>query len=138
MNWLDLFIILFLFTALFRGSEVGFILQFCSTAGFFGGLFLGAFIEGKAVAYAHTPQGKAVIALVVIGGFASIFWALGEYIGMRLKFVLGDGSVGDKLDKIFGSLLAAATLLVAVWLSTAVFRNLPDSVWQRQIRSSRI
>jgi S1-C subfamily serine protease len=138
MNWLDLFIILFLITAFIRGVEVGFIRQFCSTAGFFGGLFLGAFMEGRLVSHVHTADAKAVLALVSIGGCAALLWGAGEYAGLRLKFIIGDGSVGDKLDKIFGSVLAGVTLLAAVWLGTAVFRGLPDSVWQRQIRSSRI
>lgn len=138
MNWLDLFIVLFLLSAFIRGMEVGFIRQFCSTGGFFGGLFLGAFVEAKVVAHAHTPQAKAVVALAVIGGLTTALWAVGEYVGLRLKFSIGDGSIGNKLDKIFGSLLAAVTLLAAVWLGTATFRNLPDGPWQRQIRSSRI
>jgi len=138
MNWLDLFIILFLITAFIRGMEVGFIRQFCSTAGFLGGLFLGTLVESKIVAHAHSPEAKAVLALAVIGGCASLLWGIGEYVGLRLKFIIGDGNIIDKLDKIFGSLLAAATLLATVWLGTAVFRNLPAGMWQQQIRSSRI
>jgi S1-C subfamily serine protease len=138
MNWLDILIVLFLITAFVRGMEVGFIRQFCSTAGFFGGLFLGALIEGRAVTHAHTPAAKAVLALAVIGGAASVLWGIGEYIGLRIKFIIGDGSIGDKLDKIFGSLLAAATLIIGIWLGTAVFRNVPAGILQQQIRSSRI
>ncbi|HSX34800.1 MAG TPA: MarP family serine protease [Candidatus Saccharimonadales bacterium] len=138
MNWLDVFIVLFLVTALIRGVEVGFIRQFCSTVGFFGGLFLGAFIEGKLVGLAHSANGKAVLALLVIGGIAAILWGIGEYVGLRLKFVIGDGNIADRLDRIFGSALAGVTLLAAIWLGTAVFRNVPDSLWQQQIRSSRI
>ncbi|HEX7964011.1 MAG TPA: MarP family serine protease [Candidatus Saccharimonadales bacterium] len=138
MNWLDVFILLFLISAFVRGVEVGFIRQFCSTAGFFGGLFLGAFIEGKLVGLAHSANDKAVLSLLVIGGITAIMWGLGEYAGLRLKFSIGDGTIGDKLDRIFGSLLAGATILAGVWLGTAVFRNLPAGALQRQIRSSRI
>jgi S1-C subfamily serine protease len=138
MNWLDLLIVLFLVTAFIRGVEIGFIRQFCSTAGFFGGLFLGAWIEGRVVAQVHTPDAKAVLALICIGGGAALLWGIGEYVGLRLKFIIGDGSIIDRLDKIFGSGLAAITLLLAVWLGTAVFRNLPDGALQRQIRSSRV
>ncbi|HSW99208.1 MAG TPA: MarP family serine protease [Candidatus Saccharimonadales bacterium] len=138
MDLLDVAIVLFLVTAFVRGVEIGFIRQFCSTAGFFGGLFLGAWAEGRLVAHAHTANTKAVVALLCIGGCAAVLWGVGEYVGLRVKFVIGDGSIIDRLDKIFGSLLAAATLLVAVWLGTAAFRGLPDGLVQRQIRSSRI
>src|SRR5437868_12619988 len=103
MNWLDVLIILFLITAFIRGVEIGFIRQFCSTAGFFGGLFLGAWLENVLVARAHTADTKAVLALLCIGGGAAILWGVGEYVGLRLKFIIGDGSIVDRLDKIFGS-----------------------------------
>src|ERR1700733_13017076 len=125
MNWLDLLIVLFLITAFIRGVEIGFIRQFCSTVGFFGGLFLGAWLEGNLAGRVQSANSKAVLALLCIGGLAAILWGVGEYVGLRLKFIIGDGSIIDRLDKIFGSVLAGVTLLVAVWLGTAVFRNVP-------------
>jgi S1-C subfamily serine protease len=138
MNWLDVFLVLLLVTAFVRGVEVGFIRQFCSTAGFFGGLFLGAFIQSQSVGLVHTVNSKAVLALLLIGGMAAILWGIGEYIGMRLKFSIGDGSIGDKLDRVFGSLLAGITLIIGVWLGTAVFRNFPDGIIRNQIQTSRM
>jgi uncharacterized membrane protein required for colicin V production len=138
MNWLDVLFVLLLATAFVRGVEVGFIRQFCSTAGFFGGLFLGAFLQSKLVGLAHSANSKAVLALLLVGGISAILWGVGEYVGLRVKFILSDGSIADKLDRIFGSLLAGLTLVAAIWLGTAVFRNLPEGPIQRQIRSSRI
>ncbi len=138
MNWLDLFILLFLVAALVRGAEVGFVRQFCSTAGFFIGLFLGAWVNALLAGAVGSPGARALLALGVILGFSLSFMTLGEYAGLRLKFQLRDARVTNKLDKIFGSLLAAVTLLAAVWLGASIFRNIPDSGWQRQIRGSRI
>ncbi len=138
VNWLDLFIVLFLVAALVRGVEVGFIRQFCSTVGFFVGLFIGAGAQSLIIHIASTPNGRALLALVVILGFALGLMVVGEYFGMLLKFRLRDSELTNRLDRIFGSLLAAVTLLSAVWLASAIFRNVPDNGWQRQIRSSRI
>jgi S1-C subfamily serine protease len=138
MNWLDLFIVLFLITALVRGTEVGFIRQFCSTLGFFIGLFLGAWLQHLLIDLASSPNSRALLALCVTLGLALALMTVGEYLGLLLKFKLRDSRLTNKLDKIFGSILAAVTILAAVWLGAAVFRNVPDSGWQRQIRTSRI
>ncbi len=138
MNWLDLFIALFLISACIRGVEIGFVRQFFSTTGFFGGLFLGAAIErllGKSV---HSAEGKALLALSVVVGVALVCMAVGEYIGLRIKFKLRETRLAEKIDNALGSLLAGITLLAGVWLGAAIFRNVPDGTWQRQIHRSRI
>lgn len=78
------------------------------------------------------------MALSLILVFSLGFMTIGEYAGLRLKFRLRDAKITNMLDKIFGSILAAVTLLAAVWLGASIFRNIPDSGWQRQIRNSRI
>lgn len=138
VDWLDLFIILFLTAALVRGSEVGFVRQFFSTLGFFGGLFLGAWLNSLLTHGPNTPGARALLTLVLVLSFGLTFMSVGEYAGLRLKFALRESRFTNKLDRVFGSLLAAVTLLAAVWLGAAVFRNIPDSGWQRQIHNSRI
>jgi S1-C subfamily serine protease len=138
MDWLDLFIGLFLAAALIRGTEVGFVRQFFSTAGFFVGLFLGAWVNSALSELVSTPSSRALLSLIVLITAALMVMYVGEYVGLRLKFSLRDARLTNKLDKFFGSILAALTLLLAVWMGASIFRNLPDSGWQRQIRNSRI
>lgn len=138
MNWLDLFIILFLLASLVRGVEVGFVRQFFSTTGFLGGLFLGAWLQGKLIDSVQTPASKALLVLLVTLGCALLLMTVGEYIGLRLKFKLRETKLFDKLDRIFGSAVAGATILVAIWFGAAIFRNVPSDGWQRQISGSRI
>lgn len=138
MNWLDIFIVLFLLASLIRGMEVGFVRQFFSTSGFFGGLFLGAWIENQIIQQLHSPATKAVIVLIIVLGCGLIFMTAGEYIGLRIKFKLRESKFAEKIDRVFGSALAGITLLLAVWMGAAIFSNIPDPGWQRQIRSSRV
>lgn len=138
MNWLDVFIVIFLASSLIRGIEVGFVRQFCSTLGFFVGLFLGVWIESHFINYLDSADQRAVFALLVTLACAITCMLVGEYFGLRLKFKISEGKWSDKLDRVFGSFLAAITLLAAVWLGAAIFRNMPIDSWQRQIRSSRI
>jgi len=138
MNWLDLFIILFLIAAVIRGSEVGFVRHFCPTFACCVGLFLGAWLNALINPAANTPEGRALLAFLVLITFSLMFMGLGEYVGMMIKVRLRSARITDKADKVFGSVLAGVTLLAAVWLGAAIFRNIPDSGWQRQIRNSRV
>lgn len=138
MNWLDLFIALFLIAALVRGTEVGFVRQFFSTVGFFAGLFLGAWLNGIIGNLVSTPSSRALMAFFSILFSALALMMAGEYVGMLIKFRLHEARIQNKLDKFFGAILSVVTLLAAVWLSAAIFRNVPDSGWQYQVRTSRI
>lgn len=138
MNWLDLFIIVIAIAAVVRGTEVGFVRQFLSTFGFFAGLFLGAWLQARLLPMANTPDTRALVAFIVTIGLGLAFMALGEYAGLMAKFHLREARLTNTLDKILGPFLAVITLLAAVWLGASIFRNIPDSGWQRQIRNSRI
>ncbi len=138
MNWLDLFIVLFLVAALIRGTEVGFVRQFFSTLGFFAGLFLGAWINNLLAHVVNTPNSRALLTLFLVLGFALSLMVIGEYVGLLIKFKLHEAKRFNRLDKVFGAVLAFVTLCAAVWLSAALFRNIPDSGWKYQLRTSRI
>lgn len=138
MNWLDFLIAFFLVGAIIRGLDVGFIRQFFSTSGFFGGLFAGAWLQNHLVGLVHTPASRAFLALSVILTSALLCMALGEYIGWTLKFKVKDTAIANRLDRYFGSVLAVGALLGAVWLGATMFRNVPSPMWQRQINGSRV
>jgi len=138
MNWLDVFIVAFLAAAVMRGLEVGFIRQFFSTAGFFGGLFFGAWLQSRLIHFAHSPDTRAFLALSVILAAAILCMALGEYVGWVLKFKAKDTKLINKIDRYTGAVLSVATLLAAVWLGASMFSAVPSPAWQRQINSSRI
>ncbi|HSX35407.1 MAG TPA: MarP family serine protease [Patescibacteria group bacterium] len=138
MDWLDLGIVLFMLVALVRGSEVGFVRQFFSTAGIFAGLFLGAWVGIKASHLGHTPDSRALITLLTTLAFTLLLMTAGEYLGWAVKFRLSQTKLTDILDRVGGSALALITILVAVWLGSSIYRSLPDGMWARQIRGSRI
>lgn len=138
MNWLDLAIIIFLLVSLVRGLEVGFVRQFFSTTGFIGGLILGAWLQSYVIHLFTTPATKALLVLVMVLGFALLLMVAGEYAGLRLKLKLRETPLVNKFDRAFGSVVAVTTVLAAVWLGAAIFRNAPSEGWQQQVRNSRI
>lgn len=137
MNLIDLIIILFLISSLFRGHEVGFVRQLFSTLGFFIGLLIGALIEPTTVSWAHTQTSRSLITLFTTLGMAFLFLSIGEYIGILLKNKLSLKRI-DSLDNGLGSALAVVSVLVAVWLSAAIIQSLPMPGLQASIKESRI
>jgi S1-C subfamily serine protease len=137
MNLIDLIIILFLVSSVFRGYELGFVRQLFSTAGFFTGLLIGALLQPLTVSWVHTQTSRSLVTLLTTLGFAFLFLSVGEYVGILLKNKLTLKRV-DSLDNGFGSGLALLSVLVAVWLSAAIILSLPLPSLQNGVKDSRI
>lgn len=138
MNVLDIAIVVFLMAAVIRGFEVGFIRQFFSAAGFFTGLFLGAWAQGRLIHLAHTPDTRAFIALAFTISSALLLMGAGEYIGWVLKFKVKDTPWANRIDRYCGSALSIVALAAAIWMGAAIFRTFPGQDLQRIVRTSRI
>src|SRR5438270_8491158 len=122
--FIDLLIVIFAISALYRGREIGFVRQLCSTVGFFGGLFLGASLESHVLGLAHTPGGRSLITILTTLGCALIFMAVGEYVGLRLKHKVLLKRV-NRLDNGMGGVLNIISLLLSIWLTAAIISSLP-------------
>jgi S1-C subfamily serine protease len=139
MNIVDLVIIILLISSMVRGLDIGSIRQILSAAGFFEGLLLGVLLEPQIVRYAHTTASRSWLTLIVTLGLALIFLAIGEYVGIRLKFKLQyHHHQADMADRFFGLAVGAATLLFTVWLLAGILINLPFPSVQSKIRGSAI
>ncbi len=135
---LDILIILFGITAIFRGRDIGFVRQIFSTVGFFGGLFIGAAIEPHTIQLAHTAITRGLVTIFTTLGSALILLTVGEYIGLRLKHRVLLAKQINSYDNAFGAVLGVASLLFSVWLTAAVVTALPFASLQSTIKSSRI
>lgn len=134
---IDLVIVLLSISALYRGREIGFLRQLGSTVGFFGGLFLGAWLEPHTVNLVHSQAGRSAVTLVITLGFAMTLLIIGEYIGLRLKRkVLFNWF--NQIDNGLGAALGVISLLISTWLIVAIMTSLPSPSVQSALRSSRI
>ncbi|HET9174287.1 MAG TPA: MarP family serine protease [Candidatus Saccharimonadales bacterium] len=133
----DLLILIFLISALYRGREIGFVQQLCSTIGFFAGLFLGTSLAPHTIQLTHSALSRSLITLITTLGSAFILLTAGEYIGIALKQRLQSSHL-HSADNFLGAFLSAGSLLVAVWLGAAILMNLPYPGLQSSLRSSRI
>ncbi|HZL08101.1 MAG TPA: MarP family serine protease [Candidatus Dormibacteraeota bacterium] len=135
----DILIIIFAFSALLRGRDIGFVRQIGSTAGFFGGLFLGAWLEPHTVNLAHSQTSRVVVTLVTTLGCALILLSVGEYLGIKIKQrVRGRLKRVNNLDNGLGALLGTVSLLLTAWLIAAVVSTLPFPSLQSALRDSSI
>lgn len=137
MNFVDLLIILLLISSIFRGKEVGFVRQLCSTVGFFGGLLIGAALEPHVVQLVHSQVSRSLVTLTTTLGCAFILLTLGEYIGILLKTKFHARPV-NRVDNVFGSGLALVSMLLGVWLSASILLSLPNPGLQSAIKGSGI
>jgi len=133
----DALIVLFALSALYRGREIGFVRQLGSTAGFFVGLFLGAWLEPHIVKLAHDPAGRSVVTIVTTLGCALIFLTLGEYLGIRIKRRVLMKRV-NRVDNGLGAVIGVISLLVSAWLMAAVLMTLPSTSIQSALHDSNI
>jgi S1-C subfamily serine protease len=134
---IDLAIIVFAITALFRGWDIGWVRQFFSAIGFFGGLFLGALIEPTTVNLAHTTFSRTLIALSTTLGMAFVFLIAGEYLGIFLKRKIHFDFL-NKADNFLGSGLSLVTYLASVWLCAAILTSLAIPGLQQALGESSI
>ncbi len=137
MNIVDILIIIFAIGAIFRGLEIGFVRQFFSTAGFLGGLWIGAALQPLTVRLGHTEMSQSVITLLTTLGCALIFLTIGEILGIFVKRKMLNNSI-NPVDYVFGSGLAVLSFLVVVWLSANIFVSLPYNSVQQTINKSVI
>jgi S1-C subfamily serine protease len=133
----NIIIIIFAISSIFRGREIGFVRQIFSTVGFFGGLFIGALIEPHTISLVHTAASRSIVTLVTTLGCAMILLTIGEYIGIKLKHKVLLRRI-NSVDNVLGSILSIVSLMISVWLTAAILNSLPLPGIQNAVRSSII
>jgi uncharacterized membrane protein required for colicin V production len=133
----DLLIVLLGISAAYRGRGSGFVRQFCSAIGFFGGLFIGGWLQPHTVNLAQTAAARALILIITTLGCALIGLTIGEYIGLRLKLRFFQKRINN-VDNSFGALLNIMNLLISVWLIAAIVVGLPYNDARTAVKNSHI
>jgi S1-C subfamily serine protease len=135
--WVDILILAFCISAIYRGREIGFVRQACSTIGFFGGLFLGAWLQSYTVKLANTPSGRAVITLITTVGCAMLFLTIGEIVGIYLKQRVVLRRI-NTIDVQLGAVISIITVLISSWLLASLLSSLPLQGVNDSVKRSHI
>ncbi len=134
---INLVIVFIVFISIFRGWTIGLVRQLFSAIGFFGGLFLGAYLEHWVVNFGHSNISRTVYTLLCTLGLAFIFLTIGELIGNYLKRHITFKNI-NILDNILGSLVSIVTMIVSIWLTAAVLSSISIAGLSSFINSSSI
>ncbi len=134
---LNLIIILIVIISIFRGWTIGLIRQLFSAIGFFGGLFLGAYLEHWVVNFGHSNLSRTIYTLLCTLGLAFIFLTIGELIGNYLKRHITFKEI-NILDNILGSLTSIITVTISIWLAAAILGSMSIAGINSFVNSSSI
>jgi S1-C subfamily serine protease len=134
---INLVIFVFIIISIARGWEIGLIRQFFSTAGFFGGLFIGAAIQPSIINLTHTVLSRTVLTLTITLGLAFCLLAVGEIVGNKLKAKIHIRQL-NAADSFLGSVLSLATVMFSVWLCAAMISSLAIPTLQADVNSSSV
>lgn len=134
---IDALIILFIIFAVYRGREIGFVRQACSTVGFVGGLFIGAWLQPHVMSATMSQSERSLMALFTTLGCALALMTVGEYIGVIIKHKTKPRSI-NVYDNALGIVLASASILFSFWLLAAVLSGLPFTKLNSAIERSNI
>ncbi|HEY1645157.1 MAG TPA: MarP family serine protease [Candidatus Saccharimonadales bacterium] len=133
----DLIIFVLVVVSIARGWEIGWLRQFFSTIGFFGGLFLGAAIQPSVVNLAHTTLSRTILTLALTLGLAFCLLTVGEFVGFKLKTKIHIKQL-NTVDSFLGSGISLITILFSVWLCAAIISSLALPSLQVAVDNSAI
>lgn len=134
---IDILIIVIAVISIFRGYRIGFIRQFLSTVGFFGGLLLGAYLEKYTVIYGHTTISRSLIGLATTLGLAIIAVTILEFFANKLKTALTKIHL-NFLDNELGSLISLVSVIIGIWLGASLINSIQVPSIQIAINQSKI
>ncbi|MHB1865028.1 MAG: MarP family serine protease [Candidatus Saccharimonadales bacterium] len=133
--FIDIIVFFLIVISIARGWQIGWLRQFFSTIGFFGGLFLGAVIQPHIVNLAHTTLSRTVITLLITLGMAFALLSVGEVIGYKLKSKIHLKQL-NTVDSFLGSAISLVTILFSIWLCAAILGSLAIPNLQADIDNS--
>jgi S1-C subfamily serine protease len=136
---LDIAIVLLAIIAAYRGKDSGFVRQFCSAVGFFGGLLIGSSLQSHTVKIAHTANNRALILVITTLICTLLGLTLGELLGLHLKlrYFRKDKDI-NRVDNALGSVLNVITVLITIWLMASIANGLPYAGLNTAIKNSHI
>jgi len=140
VSWIDIVIIIVLFSAALRGYFAGAVLQVIGLAGFFGGFIIGTLIAPP-IASGMTNGTERVLLTLIVVVVATLFGNLvGSIVGRFARRLLHSVKLG-LVDSLAGVVVGVAGALVACWLVAGLLAStawgpLADGIQQSSVLST--
>jgi S1-C subfamily serine protease len=136
MHIVDFIIIVLCLGALLRGYQIGLLRQLSSTIAFLVGLYPGTLLSSMVMSHMSGPS-RPLAGLAVLLTVCFALMTVAELIAVRIKVAVRNTYV-QKLDDGAGAIMSVVTLLLGLWLASAIFSLAPPSAVQAQLKNSAI
>ncbi len=137
MNWVDIVVLAIVAISAVSGLKRGAALQLFSYGGFWGGLLLGAVLTPLVATHIHSSTAKAVVAILIVLGFAFVLGTLGSVIGLHSGAALRRIKLGP-VDSGLGVGVAVIATLLVVWLAGSLIGASSFTSLASAMQNSRI
>jgi S1-C subfamily serine protease len=137
MNWVDYVLLVIVALSGIHGLRLGAAMQVLTFGGLLLGLVLGALLAPTVARAVHGGTAKALVALVVLIGVATIVGGLGRLLGARSGRLLQRLRLGP-VDSVFGVAVAVAVALIVTWVVAILLQNSQYAALDRSLQQSRI
>ncbi|MGI9000036.1 MAG: MarP family serine protease [Pseudonocardia sp.] len=115
MSWVDLVVLVLAATAGVSGWRHGMAVALLSFVGVLGGAIIGVRLAPLLVAGVENPSTRIVVSIVVVVLLVALGETTGVFFGRRIRDLI-TGQRTLQVDSTLGSVLQAATVVVAAWL----------------------
>ena len=137
MNWVDYVLLVIVAVSGIHGLRLGAAMQVLTFGGLLLGLVLGALLAPPVAGLSHNRTTKALLALIVLIGMATVVGGLGRLLGARSGVLLHRLRLGP-VDSAFGVAVAVAVALVVTWVVAILVQNSQYTALDRSLQQSRI
>jgi S1-C subfamily serine protease len=137
VNWVDYVLLAIVALSGIHGLRLGAAMQVLTFGGLLLGLFLGALLAPPVARLVHGSTAKALVALIVLIGVASVVGGLGRLLGAHSGRLLHRLRLGP-VDSVFGVAVAVVVALVVTWVVATILNGSQYSSLDRSLQESRI
>ena len=137
MSWVDVLVVLLAIVAGVSGWRHGLAVAFLSFVGVLGGAVIGVQLAPLLAANVETKSTQVIVSVVVV----VVLVALGETTGVYFGRHIRDRIRGERtltIDSAFGSVLQAATVVLAAWLVALPLATANVPGLASEVRASRV
>jgi len=137
VNWVDYVLLAIVALSGIHGLRLGAAMQVLTFGGLLLGLVLGALLAPPVAGLSHNSTTKALLALIVLIGVATLVGGVGRLLGARSGALLHRLRLGP-VDSAFGVAVAVAVALVVTWVVAILVQNSQYTALDRSLQQSRI
>jgi S1-C subfamily serine protease len=137
VNWVDYVLLVIVALSGIHGLRLGAAMQVLTFGGLLLGLYLGALLAPSVAKVVHGGTAKALVALIVLIGVATIVGGLGRLLGARSGRFLQQLRLGP-VDSVFGVAVAVVVALIVTWVVATILNGSQYSGLDRALQQSRI